>query len=161
MKTLPTALAALALTFVGVPVLTSSAVAHQAGPVCRYQSIDRYGNVRAASDYCHNLPARYQQRPPSGFTLYFHFGDGFYFDDHPRRVKGRRGNRGQEHVCLVTFFKRNQVEGGADANVQRARYLPRHTAERIDGPRDRHRIFDYGSNKKTRQTCRYLHNINN
>ena len=34
-------------------------------------------------------------------------------------------------------------------------------AETQNGPNDRHRIFDYGTNKQTRQTCRYLHNINN
>ena len=76
--------------------------------------------------------------------------------------QNRRANYGnQNQVCLVTFFKRSQVDGGADANVQRARLLPRRQAMRFDGPNDRNRIFDYGSNRQTAQTCRYLNNINN
>lgn len=67
----------------------------------------------------------------------------------------------QERVCLVTFFSPNQVAGGADANVERARLLPRSVAERLDGPGDRNRIFVYGSNQKTGETCRYLNGINN
>jgi len=66
-----------------------------------------------------------------------------------------------ELVCLVTFFKRNQVAGGADVNVQRTQTLPRRVAEWRDGPHDRMRIFDYGSNRQTRETCRYLNRINN
>ena len=67
----------------------------------------------------------------------------------------------QQLVCLVTFFKREQVSGGADANVQRARILPRREAMRRDGPNDRNRIFTYGSNRNTQRTCRYLNSINN
>ena len=67
----------------------------------------------------------------------------------------------QERVCLVTFFSRDQVNDGADANVERARLLPRSVAERMDGPDDRNRIFVYGSNQKTDETCRYLNGINN
>ena len=67
----------------------------------------------------------------------------------------------QQLVCLVTFFTRAQVSGGADANVQRARILPRREAMRRDRPNDRNRIFTYGSNRKTTQTCRYLNSINN
>lgn len=69
--------------------------------------------------------------------------------------------RGQEKVCLVTFFKSEQVSAGADANVQRARFLPRFVAERRDHPNDRNRIFTYGSNQKTHDTCKYLNGINN
>ena len=67
----------------------------------------------------------------------------------------------EELVCLVTFFTRDQVGGGADADVERARLLPRPIAESRDGPNDRNRIFVYGSNQKTRETCRYLDGINN
>jgi len=71
------------------------------------------------------------------------------------------GGYRQELVCLVTFFKRSQVSGGADVNVQRAQILPRRVARWRDGPHDRMRIFDYGSNRQTRETCRYLNRINN
>ncbi len=40
---------------------------------------------------------------------------GWYHQDY------RWNMRNQNEVCLVTFFKRNQVSGGADVNVQRAR----------------------------------------
>lgn len=156
MKKLYAALATAALSFVAAPALTTSAEAHQRGDVCRYQSIDRNGNVRTSSDYCHHLPSKYRQAVRPGFTLYFDFADGFYLDRQPRRVRGNR----QDLVCLVTFFKRSQVAGGADANVQRAEVLPRRQAERLDGPNDRQRIFDYGSNRQTRQTCRYLDRLN-
>lgn len=71
------------------------------------------------------------------------------------------GGDSQELVCLVTFFSRDQVAGGADADVERARVLPRQVAERRDRPNDRRRIFDYGTNQQTRETCRYLNSINN
>ncbi len=67
----------------------------------------------------------------------------------------------QQLVCLVTFFRRDQVAGGADADVERARVLPRRVAERLDRPGDRNRIFTYGSNRKTRETCDYLNNLDN
>jgi hypothetical protein len=149
------ALAAIMTAVVSPALLATSAEAHQQGPVCRYQEIDRDGDVRNVSRYCHHLPGQYQQQPQSGLTLYFDLSDGWYFDSRPRR-----GYR-QEQVCLVTFFKRSQVEAGADKNVQRAVVLPRRVAERRDGPHDRNRIFDYGSNRETRETCRYLNNINN
>lgn len=68
---------------------------------------------------------------------------------------------GQKQVCLVTFFRRDQVSAGADADVQRARVLPQQIARRYDRPNDRNRIFFYGSNQKTRDTCRYLNGLNN
>ena len=156
MNKLYTAVAAAVLAIGAAPAMTTTAEAHQRGDVCRYQSIDRNGNVRTSTDYCHHLPSQYRQAPRTGFTLYFDFADGFYVDRQPRRVRGDR----QEQVCLVTFFKRSQVAGGADANVQRAQILPRRQAERLDGPNDRQRIFDYGSDRKTRQTCRYLDRLN-
>lgn len=70
------------------------------------------------------------------------------------------GNR-QKPVCLVTFFRRDQVNAGADANVQRAQVLPQRIAQRLDRPNDRNRIFVYGSDQKTRDTCRYLNGLNN
>ena len=80
---------------------------------------------------------------------------GWYHQDY------RWNMRNQNEVCLVTFFKRSQVSGGADVNVQRARVFPARIAQRMDRPNDRNRIFDYGTKRQTRQTCRYLNNINN
>ncbi len=154
MRNLCLGVLAAAASFVAMPALVTSAEAHQQGAVCRYQQIDRDGDVRTVSRYCHHLPGQFQ-RPRPGITLYFDLNDGWYFGNQPRRV-----NR-QEQVCLVTFFKRSQVEAGADKNVQRAQVLPRRVAERRDGPNDRNRIFDYGSNRQTRETCRYLNGINN
>jgi uncharacterized protein YraI len=81
------------------------------------------------------------------------FGDGFRMRD------GRRSDR--DLVCLVTFYRRGQVEAGADADVRRADLLPAREAERLDRPNDRRRIFDYGSNRENRETCRYLDRLNN
>ena len=130
-------LAALATTMAFTPALTTAAEAHSRGDICRYQKIDRDGDVRSGSDYCHHQPGKYQKRPSAGLTLYFDFvNGGYYFDSRPRR--GEAKNR-QEHVCLVTFYKRSQVEAGKDKNVQRARYLSERQAERRDGrrPQDR------------------------
>lgn len=156
MKKLSIALAAIGVAVMTVPLMISTASAHPRGERCYYQRIDRNGVVRSGSDYCHHLPSQYRSRPRSGFSLYFDLNDGWYLDQRPR------GHAyGRDLVCLVTFFKRSQVAGGADANVQRARVLPRREAERRDGPNDRNRIFDYGTNRQTRETCRYLNNINN
>ena len=158
MKKLNVALAAIGAVVLTSPLLISAASAHPVGERCYFQRIDEDGVVRNGSTRCHHLPSRYRNSPRSGFSLFFDFGDGYYFDRRPRRV----GNAyGRDQVCLVTFFKRSQVAAGADVNVQRARVMPRRQAQRIDGPNDRHRIFDYGTNRKTRETCRYLHNINN
>lgn len=157
MKKLNLILAAVAAAALTSPLLTSAASAHSTGERCYFQRVDEDGVVRTRYDRCHHLPSRYRSRPSSGLTLYFGGTDGFYFGRQPRRA----GNAyGQEQVCLVTFFNRSQVAAGADANVQRARILPRRQAERIDGPNDRQRIFDYGSNAKTRETCRYLDRLN-
>lgn len=77
-------------------------------------------------------------------------GYGWYQQNN-RPIYGR-----QQLVCLVTFFTRVQVSGGADAYVQCGRILPRREALRRDRPNDRNRIFTYGSNRKTIQTCRYV-----
>jgi hypothetical protein len=156
MKTVFLGLAAMTAAILSVPALTATAEAHPSGKICRYQTVDRDDNVRTRSNYCHHLPQRYRNGAGPGFSLFFSIGDGgWYFDRAPRY------RRGQDQVCLVTFFKRSQVAGGADANVARAQVLPRYVANRRDGPNDRMRIFDYGTNAQTRKTCRYLNNINN
>ena len=91
-------------------------------------------------------------RPNVSFSFSFGRGNGFSF--------GRGRGDGRDLVCLVTFYKRSQVEAGADVNVQRAQVLPRRQAERMDGPNDRQAIFDYGTNQQTRETCRYLDRLN-
>ncbi len=91
--------------------------------------------------------------PSVSLSFSFGRGNGFSMDS------GRPGNQ-QELVCLVTFFERSQVAGGADADVQRARVLTRREAERRDGPNDRQAIFDYGTNRQTRETCEYLDRLN-
>lgn len=85
-----------------------------------------------------------------GFS--FSFGDGSP-DYRPPRDRGNL-------VCLVTFERRSQVEAGRDADVVRARLMSEAQARRIDRPNDRHRIFDYGSNRETQRTCRYLDRLN-
>jgi len=94
-----------------------------------------------------------RRAPSLSFSFSFGRGDGFSI-----RTPRRGGER--DLVCLVTFFQRDQVEAGADANVQRAQVLPRREAERRDGPNDRQAIFDYGTNQQTRDTCRYLDRLN-
>lgn len=89
----------------------------------------------------------------SGYPYGFPWGNG--------GGNGNGGNMGNGNlVCLVTFFQRNQVEGGADANVQSAQLMTQAQAEAFDRPNDRRRIFDYGTNQQTRQTCRYLDQLN-
>ena len=158
MKKLNVALAAIGAVVLTSPLLISAASAHPVGERCYFQRIDEDGIVRNGSDYCHHVPGQYRERPRAGFYLYFNPGSGYYYDRRPRMSYA--GGR-QEQVCLVTFFKRSQVAAGADVTVQRAQVLPLHVARRLDGPNDRRRIFDYGSNRKTRETCRYLNNINN
>jgi uncharacterized protein YraI len=85
------------------------------------------------------------------------FGFGFGFGD--RFVIGRPGGRG-DLVCLVTFFRRGDVESGRDVDVQRAEVLPRRVAELRDRRNDRRSIFDYGSDRQTIRTCRYLDRLN-
>jgi len=73
----------------------------------------------------------------------------------------QNGGGRKNFVCLVTFFRRDQVNAGADADVQRAQILPRRIAQRYVRANGRNRIFVYGSNQKTRETCRYLNGLNN
>jgi hypothetical protein len=73
---------------------------------------------------------------------------------------GPSGRSRDEQVCLVTFFDESDVEAGADADVESARIMRRSEAERRDRPGDRRAIFDYGSNRQTRETCEYLDNLN-
>lgn len=91
--------------------------------------------------------------------------DYLYDENHgwylPNYQSAYHSGNGQKLVCLVTFFRRDQVAAGADANVQRAQVLPQRIARRYDGPNDRNRIFVYGSNQKTRETCHYLNGLNN
>lgn len=153
---------AMAVGLVAMPMVGNSpAAAHDQGPYCSFYSIDRDGDQHQDSRPCHHLPRGYDD-PRPGFQLYFDFGQGeYYFDDDRGRGHGGYGRgRTQDLVCLVTFFKRSQVEAGADRNVQRAEVMPRRQAERIDRPNDRRAIFDYGTNKQTRETCRYLDRLN-
>lgn len=158
MKKMIVALAAIGAAVLTSPFLVSAASAHPVGEKCYYQRIDDEGVVRNRWDRCHHIPTRFRDNPRPGFSLFFGLGDGWYYDNRPRNY----GNAyGQDQVCLVTFFKKSQVAAGANVNVERARIMTNRQAQRIDGPNDRHRIFDYGTNRKTRQTCRYLNNINN
>lgn len=70
------------------------------------------------------------------------------------------GRPREELVCLVTFFNEEDVAAGADADVESARVLPRSEAEARDRPNDRRAIFDYGTDRQTRETCDYLDNLN-
>lgn len=150
-------LAAASVLLLVVPSLSTSADAHKRGALCRYLAVNSNGVVRPKVTYCHHLPVRYQRPPPRpSFTLYFGNG-GFYYGDRNQPGAGR----GQDSVCLVTFFDRSQVSAGADANVEQARLLPRSAAERRVAASDRNRIFEYGSAQKTRETCRYLAGLNN
>ena len=154
-------IAALGVALTATPLMGAApAAAHDQGPRCSFYSIDRDGDQRLTSKPCHHMPNVYDQ-PKAGFQLFFDFGRGAYFFDEDRGRDYRPGrNQNQDLVRLLTFFKRSQVEAGADRNVQKAEVLTRRQAERIDGPNDRRAIFDYGSNKQTRDTCRYLDRLN-
>lgn len=150
-------MAAATAALFSAPLFASTASAHAVGERCYYQRVDEDGFVRSTSQRCHHIPSRFRHGGHSGFSLFFDLGGGGWYYDHAPR----RWAHGQNLVCLVTFFRRSDVAGGADVNVQRARLMSRAAANRIDGPNDRHRIFDYGTNQQTRRTCRYLNNINN
>lgn len=94
-----------------------------------------------------------RRSPNVTFSFSFGRGDGFSIGTPPR-------GSNRDLVCLVTFYNRADVAGGADADVQRAQVMSRAEAERRDGPNDRQAIFDYGTNKQTRETCNYLDNLN-
>ena len=94
------------------------------------------------------------RRPPSiSFSFSFGRGNGFSIGVPPR-------GSSRDLVCLVTFNNRGDVAGGADADVRRAQVMSRAEAERRDGPNDRQAIYDYGTNRQTRETCNYLDNLN-
>jgi hypothetical protein len=94
-----------------------------------------------------------QSTPTITFSFSFGRGDGFSIGVPPR-------GSSRDLVCLVTFYNRADVAGGADANVQRARVMSRAEAESRDGPNDRQAIYDYGTNRQTRETCDYLDRLN-
>jgi len=73
---------------------------------------------------------------------------------------GDGGGPREELVCLATFFSAEDVEAGADADVESARVLPRSEAEARDRPNDRRGIFDYGTDRQTIETCDYLDDLN-
>lgn len=91
--------------------------------------------------------------PNVTFSFSFGRGNGVSVGTPPRG-----GDR--DLVCLVTFYNRSDVAGGADADVERAQVMSRAEAESRDGPNDRRGIFDYGTNRQTRETCDYLDDIN-
>ncbi len=99
-----------------------------------------------------------RMRPDVNFSIIIGGGRFPGFPGFPDRPGG--GGSRDELVCLVTFFDRDDVAAGRDADVQRARVMPRTEAERRDGPNDRQAIFDYGTNRQTRETCEYLDNLN-
>ncbi len=105
-----------------------------------------------ADDYDEPEVVVRQTRPSVSFSFSFGRGDGFSFG-------APRGSQ-RDLVCLVTFNERSQVQGGADADVQRADVMTRAQAEAMDRPNDHRRIFDYGTNAETRDTCRYLDRLN-
>lgn len=96
-----------------------------------------------------------RMRPNLSFSIIIGGGGfgGFPDDDNGRPPR-------EDLVCLVTFFNEEDVAAGADADVDSARVLPRSEAEARDRPNDRRAIFDYGTNRQTRETCEYLDNLN-
>ncbi len=103
------------------------------------------------------------------FSLTFGGSNGGYGngDNHGRDGSNDHGNGGpgnggnhEELVCYVTFFDASQVDAGADADVERARVMPRSRAEAIDRPNDRSAIFDYGTDQQTTATCNELDRMN-
>jgi hypothetical protein len=94
-----------------------------------------------------------RRAPNISFSFSFGRGNGFSIGVPPR-------GSSRDLVCLVTFYNRADVAGGADADVQRARVMSRAEAERRDRPNDRQAIYDYGTNRQTRETCNYLDRLN-
>lgn len=88
------------------------------------------------------------------FDFYLNF-DGDYLPPTPPAPPR------EKIVCLVTFFDASDVAAGNDDDVESAELMRQSEAEAIDRPRDRRAIFDYGSDRETRQTCEYLNSINN
>lgn len=91
--------------------------------------------------------------PSVSFSFSFGRGNGVSIGTPPR-------GSNRDLVCLVTFFNRADVAAGADVDVQRAQVMSRAEAELRDRPNDRRAIFDYGTNRQTRETCEYLDSLN-
>jgi hypothetical protein len=108
----------------------------------------------ASNDFADDYPASRRMRPDISFSIIIGGGGS------GGGGGGGGGGSREELVCLVTFFQPEDVAAGRDADVQRARLLPRSEAERRDGPNDRQAIFDYGTDRQTRETCQYLDNLN-
>lgn len=106
-----------------------------------------------SNEFEDDYPSSRQIRPNLSFSIIIG-GGGFGIGG------GDGGGPREELVCLVTFFDRDDVAAGRDADVQRARVMTRSEAEARDGPNDRQAIFDYGTNRQTRETCDYLDNLN-
>lgn len=109
-----------------------------------------------SKEFADDYPSSRRMRPDISFSIII--GGGGFGGGSGGGAGG--GGPREELVCLVTFFDRADVEAGADANVERARVLPRSEAERRDGPNDRQAIFDYGTDRQTRETCAYLDKLN-
>lgn len=112
-----------------------------------------------SNDFADDYPASRRMRPDISFSIIIG-GGGFGGGGFGGGGGGGGGGPREELVCLVTFFERDDVAAGRDADVERARVLPRSEAERRDGPNDRQAIFDYGTDRQTRETCEYLDNLN-
>lgn len=176
--------------FAAIPAVSAaeavSSVNVRSGPGTSYRVVDRLvrgDNVNVQR--CRSSGWCYITHPgPDGWVSARYLVSNEFADDYPssRRIRpdisfsiiiggggfgggsggggGGGGGPREELVCLVTFFEPEDVEAGRDADVQRARVLPRSEAERRDGPNDRQAIFDYGTDRQTRETCDYLDNLN-
>ena len=145
-----------------------------AGPgqdsVCLVTFFDR-SQVSAGADanveQAHLLPRSAAERrvASNDRNRIFEYGSAQKTRDTCRNLAGlnnvNNSGGGPDLVCLVTFFDRSQVSAGADVNVEEARLLPRSVAERRVASSDRNRIFEYGSEQKTRDTCQNLNSVNN
>lgn len=99
-----------------------------------------------------------RMQPNLSFSIII--GGGGFGGGGGRHDDDDNGRPREELVCLVTFFNEEDVAAGADADVESARVLPRSEAEARDRPNDRRAIFDYGTDRQTRETCDYLDNLN-
>jgi len=148
LKTAAVAVAVAFSTLVGVPVSAQA------------QSVYLGFGVGNENGYTYNHSGYYDDYRDDDNDDYY--DDIYRYNNrHRERPEYRQTSQGGKMVCLVTFFKRSQVNAGADVTVRRAQLLPLRAARRLDGPNDRNRIFDYGTNRQNRDTCRYLNNINN
>ena len=179
----------LMTAFAAVPAVSAAeavgSVNVRSGPGTSYRVVDRLARGENVNvQRCRSSGWCYITHPgPDGWVSARYLVSNEFADDYPssRRMRpdisfsiiiggggfggGSGGGAGgggprEELVCLVTFFDRADVEAGADANVERARVLPRSEAERRDGPNDRQAIFDYGTDRQTRETCAYLDKLN-